>query len=50
MKETSGNDKIITKMVGMETVWKKYGEWYLLWRFCGKISLEIVLGFMGKTW
>ena len=33
---------LITRMVRMEIVWRQYGECYFLWRFDGKISLEVV--------
>ena len=32
-------------MVSMEIVWRQCGEGY----FCGKINLEIVLGFYGEN-
>ena len=35
---------LITRIVSMEIVRRKCGEGYFLWRFYGKISLEIVLG------
>ena len=36
-------------MVSMEIVWRQCGEWYFLWRFYGKISLEIFWGFHGEN-
>ena len=41
---------LIKTMVSMEIVWGQCGELYFLWRFYGKISLEIVWGiFMEKN-
>ena len=40
---------VMTRMVSMEIVWRQCGERYFLWRFYGKISLEIVLGFHGEN-
>ena len=37
--------KLITKMVSMDTVVRVI----LLWRFYGKINLEMVWGFEGET-
>ena len=40
---------LIARMVSMEIVWRQCEECYFLWRFYGKISLEIVLGFHGEN-
>ena len=41
---------LIIRIVNMEIVWRQSGERYFLWRFHGKIDLEIVYGFMKKIW
>ena len=33
---------LIHRIVSMENVWRQYGEWYFLWTFYVKFSLEIV--------
>ena len=39
---------LITRMVCMEVVWRQCGERYFLWRFYGKISLEVIWGVHGE--
>ena len=33
---------LITRMVSVGIIWRQCGERYLLWKFYGKISLEMV--------
>ena len=42
---------LITGMVSIETVWRPYacGECYFLWRFYGRIGLQIVKSFHGEN-
>ena len=39
---------LITRMVCMEIAWRQCGERYFLWRFYGKISLEVIWRFFGE--
>ena len=40
---------LITRVVSIEIVCRQCGEWYFLWRFYSKVSLEIVWGLHGEN-
>ena len=40
---------LITRMVSTEIVWRQCGECYFLWKFDGKISLEVVKSIHGEN-
>ena len=40
---------LITRMISMEIVWRQCEEWYFLWIFYGRISLEIAMCFHGEN-
>ena len=40
---------VITRMACIEIVWRQSEDWYFLWKFYGKINLDIVWGFHGDS-